>query len=305
MRLRRSLLVVSIIGIAGSGVTAATTPDSATVPLHVELNRPYVELTFHRTNGATRTARFVVDSGGGGFLMVESLARDLGLKWDKTIREEGSEIAQPSVPPVAFVGGMPLDLDTNRVMVLVGSERIAAPGARAEGLFPSHLLARYHVIFDYPNGKFTIARPAVLKPQGKALPMPVSRRSGFPRTEIEVDGMTYGFLLDTGASFTMVSEVLLKSWGDKHSDWPRHKGAYGEAVTLGGQTLETMFVPGGRWGEFPLAEFGVTSQREGTFEKMMSGMMTAPIVGSLAGNVLKRFRVELDYPNEKLYLSTP
>jgi len=76
-------------------------------------------------------------------------------------------------------------------------------------------------------------------------------------------------------------------------------------VTLGGQTLETMFVPGGRWGEFPLAEFGVTSQREGTFEKMMSGMMTAPIVGSLAGNVLKRFRVELDYPNEKLYLSTP
>ncbi|HJZ82516.1 MAG TPA: hypothetical protein VKD91_19285 [Pyrinomonadaceae bacterium] len=54
-----------------------------------------------------------------------------------------------------------------------------------------------------------------------------------------------------------------------------------------------------------LTQFGVTSQRQGTFERYMSSMMTAPIVGSLAGNVLKRFRVELDYPNAKLYLSTP
>jgi hypothetical protein len=36
----------------------------------------------------------------------------------------------------------------------------------------------------------------------------------------------------------------------------------------------------------------------------MSGMMKAPIVGSLAGNVLKHFRLDLDYPNEKLYLSS-
>jgi hypothetical protein len=34
-------------------------------------------------------------------------------------------------------------------------------------------------------------------------------------------------------------------------------------------------------------------------------MMAAPIVGSLAGNVLKRFRLELDYPNAKLYISGP
>jgi len=43
----------------------------------------------------------------------------------------------------------------------------------------------------------------------------------------------------------------------------------------------------------------------GTFERYMSSMMTAPIVGSLAGNVLRGFRVELDYPGKRLYLSTP
>ena len=135
--------------------------------------------------------------------------------------------------------------------------------------------------------------------------MPVSRRQGYPRTEIEVEGTKYGLLLDTGASFTMVSEVLLKSWGSAHPEWPRQAGAAGEAATLGGQTLETMTVPVAQRGPFAISELGVTSQQEGTFEKWMSQMMTAPIVGSLAGNVLKRFRVELDYPNRTLYLSRP
>src|SRR5262249_22788839 len=126
---------------------------------------------------------------------------------------------------------------------------------------------------------------------------------GFPRTELVVDGATHGFLLDTGASFTMVSEELLKAWGSAHPDWPRHAGAFSEAATLGGQTLETMTVSGVRWGTIALGEIGVTSQKKGTFEQWMSKMMTAPIEGSLAGNVLKRFRVELDYPNQKLYVS--
>ena len=35
----------------------------------------------------------------------------------------------------------------------------------------------------------------------------------------------------------------------------------------------------------------------------MRPVMTAPIIGSLGGNVLSHFRVELDYPDQKLYLS--
>jgi hypothetical protein len=170
-------------------------------------------------------------------------------------------------------------------------------------MLPGHILSQYHVVFDYPKATFTLAKPGVLSPQGNASPMPVSKQMGFPRTELEVNGVKYGFLLDTGASFTMVSEVLLKAWGTEHPDWQRHEGAFGEAATLGGTTLETMFVPRGVWQANQLGEFGVTSQREGTFERYMSQMMAAPIVGSLAGNVLRNFRVELDYSNQKLYLS--
>jgi hypothetical protein len=39
------------------------------------------------------------------------------------------------------------------------------------------------------------------------------------------------------------------------------------------------------------------------FETYMSGIMAAPVEGSLAGNVLEHFRVKIDYRNQKLYLT--
>jgi predicted aspartyl protease len=278
-----------------------------TVPLYVVGNRPYIDVALQRPDGSARSARFLVDTGGGGFIVTEPVARELGMRWEKTTREGGQAYGHVISPPKAFVGAMPVELDPGRVVVAIGTDRVlsSVAGGRPEGMFPGHLLARYHVVLNYPNRTFTLGRPGVLRPKGVGLPMPVFKESGFPRTEIEVDGVRYGLLLDTGASFTMVSEVLLHSWGSKHPEWPRHPGAFGEAVTLGGETLETMFIPGAQWGSNTLGEFGVTSQGKGVFENRMSQMMTSPIVGSLAGNVLKRFRVELDYANKKLYLSTP
>lgn len=292
-------------GKPGTAAKAATDP--ATIPLYVEGNRPYLVLTLQRADGTRRTARFLVDSGGGAFLLSEPLAKDVGLTWGETMREDGMEMAIATAAPKVSVDRFPLELDPKRTLVVLRSDSVLPPGApaRADGFLPGHVLARYHVVFDYPGATFTIARTGVLKPKGDALPMPVGKSSGFPRTELEIDGHKHGFLLDTGASFTMVSETLLKAWGTAHPDWERHPGAYGEAKTLGGMTLETMFVPAATWGANALTKVGVVSQREGTFEQRMSSLMAAPIEGSLAGNVLKAFRVEMDYPNEKLYLSKP
>jgi hypothetical protein len=55
-------------------------------------------------------------------------------------------------------------------------------------------------------------------------------------------------------------------------------------------------------GHQTIAPFGVVSQSEGVFERMMRRLMTAPIVGSLARSMLTHFRVELEYPNHTLYL---
>jgi predicted aspartyl protease len=307
--IRHTARLVLLLGALSAvpALRAQRVTDSVTVPLIVEGNRPYVQVTFQRADGSTRSARMLLDTGGGGFLLTEPLARDLGLATGATMREEGQEFAAVTSPVIARVGSFALTLNPQRIAVLVGKDNVLpnAKAGHAEGMIPGHVLAKHHVVFDYPARTFTVAAPGRLVPRGTSLSMPVSKSSGFPRTEWEIDGTTYGMLLDTGASFTMVSEVVLKAWGERHPNWPRYPGAYGEAATLGGQTLETMMPPQGRWGPFPLTEIGVTSQREGTFERYMSGMMRAPIVGSMAGNVLKHFRVELDYANEKLYLSRP
>ena len=306
----RSRTLVGLLSVLGAFVCVVTScakrlPDRVTVPLLVEGNRPFIELTFRRADGSTRAARFLLDTGGGGFLLTEMLARDLGLVLGESSTEGGQTFATVKNAPTVFLGAFPLDLNPKRVAVIVGSDNMlpkAAPG-RAEGMIPGHILSRYHVVFDYPNATFTLARPGVLTPIGDALRMPVAKQSGFPRTEIDVNDVKYGMLIDTGASFTMVSEVLLQALGRDHPEWPRHTGAFGEAATLGGMTLETMFLPRVSWGSQQLQDMGIVSQRAGTFERYMSGMMTAPIIGSLAGNVLKNFRVELDYAHETLYLS--
>jgi hypothetical protein len=64
-----------------------------------------------------------------------------------------------------------------------------------------------------------------------------------------------------------------------------------------------MYLPSATWNGFALTDVGITSQGVGTFERTMTSMMAAPVIGALAGNVLRNFRVELDYANQRLYLS--
>lgn len=92
-----------------------TSPAQVTVPLVVEGNRPFVDVTFRRADGTTRTGRFLVDSGGGSFLITEPLARDIGLTWGATSKEEGSEYGSPGTTPSASVGDFALDLTPDRV----------------------------------------------------------------------------------------------------------------------------------------------------------------------------------------------
>lgn len=39
-----------------------------------------------------------------------------------------------------------------------------------------------------------------------------------------------GFLLDTGASFRMVSEAVIKRWHANHPDWPMVVGQHGHPI---------------------------------------------------------------------------
>lgn len=292
---------------AGDVASAPQKPTTtATLPLVIELDRPYVNLSFEKRDRSRRNARFLVDTGGGAFILSNALADDLGLTLGTAMEEEGETFSPVRTPLKVFFGSTPLELMPRRIIACGGttiSKHIK--DFDVDGMLPGHVLAQYHVVFDYPAKTLTLAPPKSVQPKGVAIPMPVGKPSGFPRTEVTIAGVKYAMLIDTGASFTMVSEVLLKKFGEMNPQWPRYVGAHGGAKTLGGMTLETMYVPHAAWGGFEIGELGITSQREGSFEKWMSSMMKAPIVGALSTAAMREFRVELDYANETLYLSKP
>jgi hypothetical protein len=282
---------------------AADGPQSATVPLFVEFNRPFIELELARADGSRRKARFWVDTGGGAFILCEPLARDLGLKMGAE-QSEGQQRFAMADAPQAKVGEMPLDLAGARVIVALGRKTID-DGVAAEGMFPGHVLKRYHVVFDYPARLFTLARPGTLKPRGSRLATPIHERSGFPRIETRIGDSTSGFLLDTGASFTMISQEALERWAKENPRWRRATGAAGAAnMGLGPMEAKLMMlrIPEMAIGEFGIKGAAAVARPRGTFETYMSKMMTAPIIGAIGGNILKLFRIEIDYANGATYI---
>lgn len=280
-------------------------PTSGTVPIDLRDNRIFVQLTCVRPDGSLRHARFQVDSGGGSMILSESLSHDLALKSiGSPLKEEGGTL-QPVTSPAIRIGEMPLDLSDVSTVVSVGLKGEFSPGSGAEGFLPARLLRKYEVVFDYPARQFTMAQPGALKPRGVPVPSPIAAQSGFPRIELTVDGEKYGFLLDTGAAYTMISQTLINKWQAKHPEWPRCVGAVGAANMIGGEfdaKAEMLRLPEMQWGTFDVRGVGVVSRSPGTFEKWMSGMMAAPIVGSIAGNVLRAFRIEIDYRHGVTYL---
>jgi predicted aspartyl protease len=283
--------------------SAPAAKESVTVPLIVEFNRPFVDLEFTKADGSIRKARFWVDTGGGGFMLCESLASDLNLKPGTAFTEGSEKLAAIKAPP-ASLGGMPLNLQGARSFVSLGTKTLM-PGVNAEGLFPGHILQRYHVVFDYPGRKFTLAKPNSLKPHGLLIKSPIHPQSGFPRIEAQIGGEMYGFLLDTGASFTMISQELLEQWAGKNTSWPKTTGAYGNAnMGLGQMEAKALMlrIPGLQLANFQLQGIAAVSRPKGTFENYMSKMMAAPIVGAIGGNLLSAFRIEIDYANGVTYL---
>lgn len=295
--MRRCLCLLAFLSVKGLAQTG-------TVPLIVEGNVPLIDVEFVHADGSTQTGRFVVDSGGGAFLLTEKLANAIGLRPNGPARSaEGARFA-PAPPPEVRVGGMPLNLKDARVLIMAGADRFDFRDG-ADGLFPGHVLERYHVIFDYPGRTFTLAAPGSVKPRGMAVPSPVRPNNGFARIELVIGAKKFGFLLDTGASYTMISQATIEEWIDAASTpWPRHTGAVGPANMSGGkmeaEALMTR-IPEMRLGDFAIAGAGAVSRPVGAYERTMSNAMTAPIVGALGGNVLRQFRVEIDYASGITY----
>jgi predicted aspartyl protease len=296
--------VIAVAAAVGSfAASAQTQPTSATVPLDASTDTAIVEFTFQKKDGTPRKARFVVDTGGGTFILSEPLANEIGVERIGPAEKGDEGTYAPLAAPAVRLGDMPVDLTGVLTLAQIGPARLN-PRDDAEGLVPGRLLRKYHVIFDYPAKTFTMARPGTITPKGERLPAPIGR-TGFPRIELTIAGETQGFLLDTGATYTMISRAVLDRWAAAQPTWPKAIGAIGMANMFGGKVeAEALMlrIPEAMLGSLRIEHTAAVSRPIGTFEKFMSSLMTSPIVGAIGGNVLKQFRVEIDYANGVVYL---
>jgi hypothetical protein len=281
--------------------------ESATVPMRIEDNRIFVPLRVSGPNGRSEVVRFWVDSGGDAVFLSGVVARDLGLGASGApFTAMGNTPSHAIAKPRLAIGGMKIDLTHVPVNApLSKKSRDVFAGVAAGGFLPATVLSHYDVVFDYPDRSFTLARSGHLVHRGTPVSVSVQSTTGFARIDITVDGQAYGFMLDTGAAYTGLSLAVMDHWIRDHPSWPHSVGAVGAANMVGKQfdvTNELLRVPEMRWGPIQLRNVGMVSRPTEVYEKFVSKDMTGPIVGALAGNVLRQFRLDLDYPAGVAYL---
>lgn len=281
---------------------------SATASMQIEDNRVFVPLCVTGPNGVSKVVPFWVDSGGDAVFLSGRLARELGLKGQGSRFEAmGETPAHFVTKPRLSLAGMPIDLEHASVAApLAENSSDVFIGIAAGGFLPATVLRNYDVVFDYPGHTFTLAEPGVITHRGAILRVAVQPTTGFVTTEIELAGQTYGFMLDTGAAYTGISRAVLDRWIREHPLWPHSVGAVGAANMVGKHfdvTNMLVRVPRLKWGPFLLRDVGMVSRPTGNYEKALSKDMAAPVVGALSGNVLREFRIEVDYPRGVAYLA--
>jgi hypothetical protein len=203
--------------------------------------------------------------------------------------------------PTASIGGMPLDMRTSKAFVHLGAASFTNKD-KVEGLLPGKALEHYQVVLDYPRQQLSVGAAGSLPHRGERLPCPYIASSGHPRIDVEIDGVSYGFLLDTGTKLTLIREDILQRWSKEHPDWPNSTGAVGPANVDGAPDDAFLLrIPSFQLGSFTVNSVVAASRPNETFSATSYETPTA-IVGALGGNVLSRFRVEIDYADQLLFL---
>jgi hypothetical protein len=305
--------LVGLPAVAGLMLSAAAlpaqTPRSVTVPVTLDHNRMLVQAEVQRRDGSWRTALLWIDTGNPNMMMSEAFARDLGIDLSGAQRtaEGGALATQP--PAGVRIGGMPVSFDSVRATVLLDPHWIFGT-MHIDANLPSTVLQRYHVVFDYPRRRLTLAQPGSLRPRGARAAASVNPVTGIVQIDAVVGADTLSLALDNGASYSFFSAGVLERLARAHPAWPRATGAVGAANIWGRWPEEATWpivrVSEMQWGPVRLTDVAVVGLPdffgEGvSLSDWYSRKAARRVEGFLGPNALLPFRVEIDYANSAVY----
>jgi hypothetical protein len=295
--------VLALIGCGGApgapegSAGAQVAPDgAATVPVSIDHNRLIVDVDLVRPDGGVRRAAAWVDTGNQYLIVVQDLARELGI--DDSLLDAGSDhsVESSSPAPAMAIGGVALTTDGVGVRVRPGTW--VQNGVPAEMFLPASALRGLHVVFDGPARQMTVAPPGVLTPHGEPVPCRVNPETGLLMIEATVEGEPVSLGVDTGSAGTWVSRTVAERWPDHVPDLAWAVGAAGSANFFG-NPFETQgaltSLPELGIGSLRVTDVAVLALGQSLFD-WYSEKSAAPVSGFLGSNAIDRCRLEIDWP---------
>ena len=283
---------------------------SGTVPFIFDDNRVFAQLDFVRADGTLRKVLAFVDLGTPALVL------------DKKLHEE-LQVGQGK-PVVLRVGHLEMKVDSSAVETDTDLGLTGPNGKRTvpvEAVLSGSVLTNYELVVDYAKRTLMVAQANTLKSTGDAVPCRVNEKTGMVSITAEIDGRPYALAVDTGSAYSWVREDVAEQWTKAHPDWERGKGAVGEANmqsrTGGAQARATILrLPEIKLGSLSLKQVGALgiapeappippapgqSKVGGSFFDWYSKKAPEPVIGWLGGNVLRGFRLMIDFPRRTAY----
>ncbi|HEX3702851.1 MAG TPA: hypothetical protein VHU82_05940 [Vicinamibacterales bacterium] len=291
-------LVLALLLPAAPG-SAQSSPSSGSTALVLAGNRVYAELSFVRPGGSIHKALAFVDMGSPRASVSSSLFSDLQLDKQASLTFR--------------VGLMPVTIPVSQVTLDRDEPHSVGSTLLVEAVLPASVLQAYQVVLDYRARSLTLARPGVLTPSGIPIPFHINQETGLIAVDASIAGASYPLTIDSGSAYTWLRQSAAAEWISTHPGWKRGVGAVGASnMRMAGDGAESSGVllrlPEVRIGPLTLKDVGAlgAGPSEGPIANVdlfdwYSTKNTVPVIGWLGGNVLKAFRLTIDYPGRVIY----
>lgn len=272
-------------------------PDHVELPFELVNNRPVVKV---RVNGSKEQLRFVVDTGAGMCVIAAHAAEKIGIK---PVARGGLARAVGGVGRFEIVYGFlqSLNIGETRIeRVPVYIRQFFNEQEPVDGYIGLSVLGKYLSTVDYGARKITMLRggdrenyaPAATTASAPVIEVPIrTTSSGFWSGEVNLDGLDKpaNFIVDTGASITVVSEVLAARMGMVKFAQGGRISVYGAAGLA--ENIQTLLLPRILLGSHTRRNVYVAVMDMDPINETAGFEQT----GIIGGNILRHFRVTFDF----------
>jgi predicted aspartyl protease/Tfp pilus assembly protein PilF len=286
-------------------------PEVVTIPFELHGNRPFINVKINNK----QTLRFVIDTGASLSVISDKAAQALGIKavarggQARAVGGTGSFSIVYSVLDSVGLGEAKVDLVPAYIRT-VHSSSDAPIEQRADGYIGLSVLSNYAVTIDYKEKKLILDRSEVKEPPPPtdslqstqdSINIPLRTTSGgLASAEGVLEGYEkpFNFIIDTGASTTVVSKAAVKRFNLENLKLKdslfRVVGAAGVEDNVEAIGIQTLTVNGLRQRNARALILNLEPVNE------TSGFEQHGIIG---GDFLRHFRVQLDLRKYQFHLT--